>query len=65
MEESIGFVQIFNFQFLMDLHVLECLDQDLTISGNCISVYLSACLPVCVRDKKILATVARELMNRI
>ena len=34
----IGFVKIFHFRFLMDLHVLECPEHDLTISGSCLSV---------------------------
>ena len=34
----IGFVQIFDFRFLMDLHVFGCSEHDLTISGNCRSV---------------------------
>ena len=58
-EESIGFVKIFDFRFLMDLHVLGCPDGNLTISGKCLSVYL------CVSDKNFVASVARELMNRI
>ena len=37
-EESIGFVQIFEFRFLVDLCVLECPEHDLTISGKCLSV---------------------------
>ena len=44
-EESIGFVQIFDFRLLMDLHVLGCPEYDLTISGK----YLS----VCVSETKI------------
>ena len=35
-EESIGFVQIFDIRFLMDLHVLGCLEHCLTISGKCL-----------------------------
>ena len=62
-EESIGFAQIFDFRFLRDLHVLECPEQDLTIFGKCLSVYVSVCLGVC--DKNFVASVARELMNRI
>ena len=42
-EESIGFVQIFDFRFLIDLHVLGSPEQDLTISGKCLSVCLSVC----------------------
>ena len=59
MEESIGFLQIFDFRFLMDLHVLGCPDHDLTISGKCLSVWL------CVCDKNFVASVTRELMHRI
>ena len=33
-EESIGFVKIFDFRFLMDLHALGCLEPDLTISES-------------------------------
>ena len=58
-EENTCFVQIFNFQFLMDLHVLECPEHNLTIFGKCLSVCL------CVCDKNFVASVARELMNRI
>ena len=52
-------MQIFDFRFLMDLHVLGCPEHDLTIFGKC----LSACLCVC--DKNFVASVARELNNRI
>ena len=38
--KSIGFVQIFDFRFSMDLHVLGFPEHDLTISRK----YLSACL---------------------
>ena len=41
MEEIIGFVQIFDFQFLMGLRVLGCPEHDLTISGKCLSLSLS------------------------
>ena len=54
-------MQIFDFRFLLDLHVLGCPEQDLTISGKCLPVCLSACL--C--DKNFVASVAREQMNRI
>ena len=37
-EESIGFMKIFNFRFLKDLYVLGCPEHDLTISGKCLSV---------------------------
>ena len=43
----------------MDLHVLECPEHDLTISGKCLSVCVSVC------DKNLVATVARELEHRI
>ena len=59
MEESIGFIRIFDYRFLMDLHVLGCPDHDLNISGKCLSVCL------CVCDKNFVANVARELMNNI
>ena len=39
-EESIGFLQILYFQYLTDLHVLERPEQDLTVSGKCLSVCL-------------------------
>ena len=45
----------------MDLHVLECLEHDLTISGKCLSVSLS----LCVCDKNFVASVAEELIVRI
>ena len=57
MEESFGFVQIFDFQFLMDFHVLECTEHDWTILGKCLSV--------CMSDKNFVASVARELMHGI
>ena len=58
-KESIGFVKIFDFRFLMDLHILECPEHDLTICGKC----LSLCRRVC--DKNFVACITRELMNRI
>ena len=58
-EESTGFVQIFDFRFLMDLHVLGCPEHDFIISGKCLSVCL------CVCDKNFVASVAWELMHRI
>ena len=63
---SIGFLQIFDFPFLTDLHVLECSEHDLTISVF-LTVNLSVCLSVClcVCDKHFVANVTRELMNRI
>ena len=58
LEESIGFVKIFDFQFLMDLHILGSPDHDLTISEKCLSSCLSVrsfvCLSVCVHRTKIL-----------
>ena len=36
MEESIGFLKIFDTLFLMNLHGLECPENDLTISGKCL-----------------------------
>ena len=59
----IGFVKIFDFRFLMDLYILECPDHDLTISGKCLYACLSAC--PCVCDKNFVASVARELMQKI
>ena len=58
--------QIFDFWFLMDLHVLGCLDNDLTIFGKCVSVRLSVALSVClylpvrlcVCDKNFVANLA-------
>ena len=57
MEESIGFVKIFDFQFLMDLQALGCSEHDLFISKKC----LSECLFTC--DKKIVTSVAQELID--
>ena len=57
MEESISFVKI--FRFLVDLHGLGCPEHDLTIFGKCLSVRL------CVCDKNFVASVTRELMNKI
>ena len=48
-------MQIFDFMLLMDLHVLGCSEHDLTISRKCLSVY----------DKNFMASVSRELMNKI
>ena len=45
-EESINFVQIFDFRSLVDLQVLGCPEHELTISGKCLSVSVSVC--VCV-----------------
>ena len=60
-EESIDLVKIFDFRFLMNFQELGCLEHDLTISGKCLSV--SVCLCVC--EKKFLASVAQELIDRI
>ena len=49
----------FLFLILMDLHVLGCPEHDFTMPGKCLSVC------VCVCDKNFVASVARELMNRI
>ena len=54
-KESIGFVKILDFRFLMDIRVLVCLEHDLTISGKCL----------CVCDKNFVASVAQELIHRI
>ena len=59
-EESIAFAKVFDFRFLMDLHVLGGPKYDLTIFEN---VCLSACLHVC--DKIFVASVAWELRKRI
>ena len=40
--------------FFLDLHVLECPEHDLTISGKCLSVCVSACVHVCVCVTRIL-----------
>ena len=37
-EESISFMQILDFWFLMDLTILGCPEYDLTIFGKCLSV---------------------------
>ena len=55
----IGFLQIFDFRLLMDLHDLGCPEHNLTISRKCLFVYL------CVHDKNFVANVARELNHRI
>ena len=39
-EETIFFVKIFDFQFLMDLHVFGCPEHDLAISEKYLFVYL-------------------------
>ena len=44
-------MQILDFRFLMDLHVLGCPERDLIISGKCLSVC----------HKNFVASVAREL----
>ena len=54
MEESISFVKIFDFHFLVDLHVLGCLEHDLTTFGK-----MSVC------EKNFVASVAKKLMHRI
>ena len=54
-EESVGFVQIFDFRFLMDWHVLGCPEHDCTILGKCLSVC----------DKNFVGSVAQELLNKI
>ena len=47
-EESIGFVQIFDFRFLLDLYVLGCPEHDLTASEKCLSVSMCVCVSVCI-----------------
>ena len=54
-------MKIFDFRFLLVLHVLRCSQHDLIISVKCVCLYV--CLRMC--DKKIVASVAQELMNRI
>ena len=54
MEESIGFLKIFDFWFLMDLHVLVCPGHDLTLSGK----FLSVC------EKNFAASVTQEPIDR-
>ena len=39
-EENIDFVRIFDFRFLMNLHVLGCPEHDLAISEKYLFVYL-------------------------
>ena len=53
--ESIGFVKIFDFQFLIDLHILGCPGHNLFIPE----------MSVGLRDKKFVTSVARELTHRI
>ena len=55
-EESIGFVKIFDFQFLMDLYILGCHEHDYFWK-------MPVCL--CVYDKNFVASVAPELTHRI
>ena len=59
---NIGFVQIFDFRFLMDLHFFGWPDHDLTISGKCLCFCLDVCLCVC--DKNFVLTLARQLMYK-
>ena len=61
--KNIGLVQILDFRFLMDLHILGCPERDLTISGKCLWVCVSVSLCVC--DKNFVASIARELMTII
>ena len=58
-EESIIFVQIFEFRFLIDLHALRRPERDITIFGKCLSVCLS------MSDKNCVTSVAQELMHRM
>ena len=41
-EEIIGFVKVFVFWFLMNLHSLQCLENDLNIFEKCLSVSVCA-----------------------
>ena len=52
-KESIGFAKIFDFWFSMDLHVLKCIEPDLTIFRKCLSVRL----------QNFADTVSQELMG--
>ena len=52
-------MRIIDFRVVMDLHVLECFEHDLTIFEKCLSVCVS------VFDKNLVASAAQELMNRI
>ena len=54
-DESIGLVQIFNFRFVMNLHVLGFDEHDLTISAKCL----------CVRDKNFVVDVAQKVIKNI
>ena len=54
-EKSIVFVKIFDFRFLMDLHVSGCPEHDWTISGKGVSV--------CACDKNFVASAAAVAWN--
>ena len=56
-EENIGFIKIFDFRFVADLHVLGGSEHDFTISGKCLSL--------CASDKNFLENVTREIIHRI
>ena len=68
MEESIGFVKIFDFRFLMDLHVLGCPEHEFTIFRKCLCVCVWMCVDVCVCgcvdvcNTNFVGTVTHELM---
>ena len=48
-EDSIGFIEIFDFHFLMDLHILGYPEHDLSVTGKCLSMCL--CDWLCVFNK--------------
>ena len=56
-EENIGIVKISDFRILTGLLALGCPEHDLTIFTKCLSV--------CVCDKIFVASLARELIDRI
>ena len=55
-----GFEKALDFRLLMDLQVFGCPEHEMTISEK-----KSVCVCVCVCDKNFVASVARELRNRI
>ena len=71
-EESIGFVKIFDFRFLMDLHVLGCPEHEFTIFRKClcgcVCVWMCVwmCVDVCVCvdvcNTNFVGAVTHELM---
>ena len=55
--KSTGFVKVWDFQFLMDLYVLEFPEHNFTISRKCLSV--------CMCDQNFVASAAEDLMHRV